>query len=129
MIIGDGVRFRGIEKEDLPFYVKWLNDPEVRRGLSLLMPLSLAEEEQWFADLSKRSPFERPMAIVIQPDPNKDRWVFVGNCGFIDIDWQNRSAEMGIHIGEKEFWNKGFGTKAMRLLLKHGYENLNLHRL
>ena len=38
MIIGDAVRFRGIEKEDLPSYVKWLNDPEVRRGLSLIMP-------------------------------------------------------------------------------------------
>ena len=129
MIIGDGIRFRGIEKEDLPYFVKWLNDPEVRRGLSLFLPLSLAEEEQWFADLSKRPPFERPMAIEIQPDPKKDNWVFIGNCGFFDIDWQNRVAEMGIHIGEKDFWDKGFGTNAMRLLLKHGFENLNLHRL
>ena len=129
MIIGDGIRFRAIEKEDLPYFVKWLNDPEVRRGLSLFLPLSLAEEEQWFADLSKRPPFERPMAIEIQPDPKKDNWVFIGNCGFFDIDWQNRAAEMGIHIGEKDFWDKGFGTNTMRLLVKHGFENLNLHRL
>jgi diamine N-acetyltransferase len=129
MIIGEGIRFRGIEKEDLPSFVKWLNDPEVRRGLSLIMPISLAEEEQWFTDQLKRSPFERPMAIEIQPDPKKDVWVFIGNCGLIDIDWQNRKAELGIHIGEKDFWDKGYGTKAMLLLLKHGFENLNLHRL
>lgn len=129
MIIGDGIRFRGIDKEDLPSFVKWLNDPEVRSGLSLFLPLSLNEEEKWFADLSNRPQFERPMAIEIQPDPKKDSWVFVGNCGLIDIEWKNRSAEVGIHIGEKEFWNKGFGTKAMRLLLKHGFENLNLNRL
>ncbi len=45
MILGDQVRLRAIEKEDLPFYVKWLNDPDVRRGISLIMPLSMAEEE------------------------------------------------------------------------------------
>jgi RimJ/RimL family protein N-acetyltransferase len=129
MIIGDGIRFRGIEREDLPSFVRWLNDPEVRRGLSLRMPLSLSQEEEWFSELSKGSPYERPMAIEILPDPKKDEWVFVGNCGLIDIDWQNRQAEMGIHIGEKKYWNKGFGTKAVQLLLKHGFETLNLHRL
>jgi RimJ/RimL family protein N-acetyltransferase len=129
MIKGDGIRFRGIEREDLPSFVKWLNDPEIRRGLALSLPLSLAQEEEWFADLSKGSEYERPLAIEIQPDPNKDHWVFVGNCGLIGIDWQNRHAEMGIHIGEKEYWNKGFGTKAMLLLCKHGFDNLNLHRL
>lgn len=129
MIIGDQIRFRAIEKEDLPCFVKWLNDPEVRQGLSLLVPLSLAEEEDWFEGVLKRSPFERPLAIEIQPDPKKEDWVFVGNCGLIAIDWQNRSAEIGIHIGEKEYWDQGFGTKAMRLMLKHGFNNLNLHRL
>ena len=129
MILGDQVRLRAIEKGDLPFYVKWLNDPEVRRGLSLIMPLSMAEEEEWFANTLKRSPYERPLAIEIQPDPQKDLWVFVGNCGLIEIDWQNRLAEIGIHIGEKSFWNQGFGTKVMRLMLKHGFENLNLHRI
>jgi len=109
MIIGDQIRLRAIEKEDLPSFVKWLNDPEVRQELSLIMPLSLAEEEDWFASMLKRSPFERPLAIEIQPDPQK--------------------AEIGIHIGEKEYWNQGYGTKAMRLMLKHGFENLNLHRL
>jgi RimJ/RimL family protein N-acetyltransferase len=129
MILGDQIRLRAIEREDLSSFVKWLNDPEVRRGLAMVMPLSLAEEEDWFVGLLKRSPFERPLAIEIQPDPQEDHWVFVGNCSFIGIDWQNRLAEIGIHIGEKDYWNQGFGTKAMDLMLKHGFENLNLHRL
>jgi RimJ/RimL family protein N-acetyltransferase len=129
MIIGDQIRFRAIEKEDLPNFVRWLNDPEVRQGLCLRYPLSLAEEEEWFAAMIKRPPQERPMAIEIQPDPDKDTWVFVGNLGFFDVNWENRSAEIGIHIGEKEYWNQGFGTEAMRLILKYGFESLNLHRL
>ena len=103
MIIGDQIRLRAIEKEDLPSFVKWLNDPEVRRGLELIMPLSLAEEEEWFTNMLKRSPFEHPLAIEIQPDLKKEDWIFVGNCGFIGIDWQNRLAEMGILIGEKVY--------------------------
>jgi RimJ/RimL family protein N-acetyltransferase len=129
MIIGDQIRFRAIEKEDLPNFVRWLNDPEVRQGLCMRYPLSLAEEEEWFATMIKRPPQERPMAIEIQLDPNQDTWEFVGNLGFFDVNWENRSAEIGIHIGEKEYWDKGFGTKAMRLILKYGFESLNLHRL
>jgi RimJ/RimL family protein N-acetyltransferase len=129
MIIGDQIRFRAIEKEDLPSFVRWLNDPEVKLGLSLLYPLSLAEEEEWFSNMLKKPPRERPMAIEIQPDPRKDHWVFVGNCGLFLLDWENRSAEIGIHIGEKTYWDKGFGTRAMQLLLKHGFESMNLHRI
>jgi RimJ/RimL family protein N-acetyltransferase len=129
MIVNDQVRLRAIEKEDLLYFVKWLNDPEVQRWISLRMPLSLAEEEEWFSNQLKKSPFERPLAIEIQPDPQKEDWIFVGNCTLFKIDWQNRSAEIGIHIGEKTYWDQGYGTKAMRLLLKHGFETLNLHRL
>ena len=116
MIIGDQVRFRAIEKEDLPYFVKWLNDPDVQSGLSLYLPLSLAEEEKWFEEILKRDANERPVAIEIQPDPNINEWIFVGNCGLFGIDWQNRYAEVGIHIGEKDFWDQGFGTRAMKLL-------------
>ena len=53
----------------------------------------------------------------------------MGNCGFINTDWENRSAEIGLHIGEKKYWDQGFGTKAMRLILKHGFDSLNFHRI
>jgi len=129
MIIGKQIRFRAIEKDDLHYFVKWLNDPEVRQGLSMIMPLSLAEEENWFEELLKKPQYEKPLALEIQPDPQVDEWIFVGNCGLFGIDWQNRYAEIGIHIGEKGYWNQGFGTKAIRLILKHGFDNLNLHRL
>lgn len=129
MIVGDGIRFRAMEKEDLPMFVLWLNDPEVREGLSMRYPLSLAEEEEWYANMIKRPPQERPLAIEVQSDAQKDLWEMVGNCGFFDTRWEDRSAQIGIQIGEKKYWDKGFGTKAVRLLLKYGFENLNFHRL
>lgn len=129
MIRGERVRLRAIEKADLPAFVRWLNDPEIRQGISLNRPISLDEEEEWFADLLKKPQQERPLAIEIQPDPDKEEWAFVGNCGLFDIDWESRSAEIGIHIGEKKYWDQGFGTRVMRLVCKHAFGDLNLHRV
>jgi RimJ/RimL family protein N-acetyltransferase len=47
----------------------------------------------------------------------------------MNIDWRNRSGEVGIMIGEKACWNQGYGTETMQRLLEHGFNTLNLHRI
>jgi diamine N-acetyltransferase len=126
MIYGDRIRLRHAEREDLPMFVAWLNDPEVRQGLALYLPLSQAEEEGWFEKALKAPPPERPLVIEAKGDEN---WKTIGNSGFHNVDWRNRNAELGIVIGEKRYWNRGYGTETMRLLLAHGFKTLNLHRI
>jgi len=126
MIYGERIRFRAVEREDLPRFVAWLNDPEVLQGLLLYLPLSLNEEENWYESMMKRPTDEHPMVIEIQ---QADEWLPIGNCGFVKIDWRSRSGEVGIFIGEKRLWNQGYGTDAMRLLLQHGFHTLNLNRI
>ena len=126
MIIGERVRLRAMEKEDLPVFVRWFNDPEVRRNLKIVVPLSMGQEEKWYADILDRPVEEHPLCIEIKQGED---WVFIGNLGFLRIDQHDRSAEIGIAIGEKQYWNKGYGTEAMRLLVGHGFENLNFNRL
>ena len=46
MIYGERVRLRHVERDDLPHFVEWLNDPEVTQGLSMRIPLSSDEEER-----------------------------------------------------------------------------------
>ena len=126
MIYGERIRFRHAEREDLPTFVGWINDPEVRAGISLYLPMSLASEELWFENMLKRPPDEQPLCIEIQA--NK-AWKMIGNCGYFNIEAINRAAEFGIMIGEKSEWDKGYGTETMQLLLKHGFETLNLNRV
>jgi RimJ/RimL family protein N-acetyltransferase len=126
MIYGDRIRLRAPEREDLPRFVTWLNDPEVRDGLSLILPLSMAQEETWFEDMLKRSPETQPLVIEVQ---ETDDWIPIGNMGIFALDKIARSAELGIVLGNKAYWNKGFGTKAIRLMLKHCFETLNLNRV
>jgi RimJ/RimL family protein N-acetyltransferase len=36
---------------------------------------------------------------------------------------------VGIGLGEREFWGKGYGTDAMRIILRYAFTELNLHRV
>jgi diamine N-acetyltransferase len=126
MLYGKRIRLRGDERNDLPKFVEWLNDPEVRRYLSMSMPISQAAEEQWFENMLKRPPEEQSLGIEIK---DGDGWKLIGNCGIFDINWRTRSTEVGLFIGEKSCWNKGYGTEVMRLLLHHGFGTLNLNRI
>lgn len=128
MIYSERIRLRAPERADLPQFVAWLNDPEVKQNLSLVFPLSLAAEEKWFEDMLKRSPAEQVLTIEVR-QPDGETWLPIGNCSLMDIDWRNRSAEFGIFIGDKTRWNQGYGAEAARLMLQHGFETLNLHRI
>lgn len=126
MIYGQRIRLRAVEKEDIPRFVAWLNDPEVRSGLSLYLPISESEEENWFENMLNTPAPEHPLVIEIVDGGG---WVPVGNCGFLQMDWRIRSAEVGIFIGKKDYWNLGYGTEVIQLLLRHGFDTLNLNRI
>jgi len=126
VIIGERVRLRAMEKGDLSVFVRWFNDPEVRRNLMMVQPLSMGQEEKWYADMLDRPVDEHPLCIEVKQGED---WVFIGNLAFMHIDQHDRSAEIGISIGEKRFWNQGYGTEAMRLMVGHGFENLNFNRI
>ena len=127
MIYGGRIRLRADERSDLPQFVVWLNDPEVIAGLSAVFPLSQVEEEQWYENMLKTPREEHPMAIDIRTEDGG--WKLIGNCGLFGFNWRSHSAEVGIFIGDKSCWNQGFGTEAMGLILKHGFNNMNLNRI
>lgn len=126
MIYGKRIRLRALEREDLPLFVQWFNDPEVHAGLAVFLPMSLSEEERWFEKMLETPAPEHPLMIEVKSDGG---WKAIGDCGFHQIDWRNRSGELGIVIGEKSLWDQGYGTETMDLLLRHGFNSLNLNRI
>ncbi len=125
MIYGERVRLRAVERSDLPTFVRWFNDPEVRQYLDIYEPISTEGEEQWFEDLQKRQDV-RVYALEARVG---EEWVHIGNIGLHRIRWKDRNAVLGIAIGEKEYWGKGYGADAIRTILRFAFEEMNLHRV
>jgi diamine N-acetyltransferase len=134
MILGDRVRLRRVEREDLPRFVAWLNDPDVRRQLALVYPMGIAQEEAWFEAQLKAEPAVQSFSVDVRAhstaaaglDPD---WTHVGGAGFHSVDWPSRSAELGIVLGNKDSWGRGYGTDTTRSLVEWGFRELNLNRV
>jgi RimJ/RimL family protein N-acetyltransferase len=127
MITSSTVRLRGIEREDIPTFVQWMNDPEVIKYLLINSPLSKVMEEKWF-DHQLEIPPEQGQVLAIEVLDSR-KWVMIGTTGLHNIEQVNRAAEFGISIGDKRYWNKGYGVITSKLMLKHGFEDLNLNRI
>lgn len=126
MIEGKQIRLRAIEKEDLPQLVEWLNCPEVRDNLAVYTPFSMTAEEDWFNMVMKAPLEEHPLCIEVK---TKNGWKLIGDTSFIHYDAHNRNTEFGLFIGDNKYWDKGYGCMATRLMLRYGFNYLNLNRI
>jgi RimJ/RimL family protein N-acetyltransferase len=121
MIYGEKTRLRRIEREDIPTFVRWFGDPEVRAFLLVNSPISHAQEEKWF----ERKLEEESELFAIETLDG----THIGNIELFDFQRVHHQAELGVVLGEKAYWGQGYGSDAIRTLLRFGFEELNLHRI
>jgi len=126
MLSSKRLRLRAIEHSDLSRFVSWLNDPEVTEHLMLYIPMSLPQEEQWYEKTLNGPAEEQPLVIEID---TPEGWTPIGNISLMHVDWRTRSAELGLFIGEKRYWNQRYGGEAIQVMLRHGFEGMNLNRI
>jgi RimJ/RimL family protein N-acetyltransferase len=53
----------------------------------------------------------------------------IGDVGLGQVYWSHGDTYLGIGIGERDFWGKGYGTDAMKLALRYAFIELNLRRV
>jgi RimJ/RimL family protein N-acetyltransferase len=127
MLFGEQVRLRGAERDDIPTFVRWFNDPEVRQYLGFFAPVSIAQEERWFETLPAWDDTRSYFFVIERKDG--ENWQSIGTVALAEIDWRSRVAELAIAVGEKQLWGQGYGTEAAKILLRFAFEELNLHRV
>ncbi len=121
---GELVFLRPRVDDDLALFARWHGNPDVRHWLHMSeMPNQTLEVERQRWQIARNDPTR--VSFVIETLDG----VPIGNIVLIGIDVAHRRAELGIAIGEKGDWGRGYGTDAIRVILRFAFEVLNLRRV
>ena len=117
-------RLREMERKDIERINMWRNDPALIACLGAPFRYINADVDQRWYDqyMNSRNSCVR-CAIVDERDE------ILGLVSLMSIDYVNRSGQLHIMIGAKENRGKGAGTFAVREMVRHGFNNLNLRRI
>ena len=121
-IIGDRIYLSPRNSEDVEQFTQWLNDFETTDYLGRSGTLITSEGEKKYLE-ENNSP--ESTFVIVTLDNNK----MIGTVSLEKINWRNRTATLGIFIGDKDFRNKGYGTEAIKLILEYGFKYLNLYNI
>ena len=123
MLEGELVRLRAREPEDEPLHYRWFNDPQITEYLGRRYPESHATTLEHLRPAAK---WGRSAGFSIE---RLDDGRCIGEVFLGSISDENRSARLGIAIGDRASWDGGFGTDTMRTVCRFGFEMMNLHRI
>lgn len=124
-IEGKLIYLRAIEVSDVSEnYLKWLNEPDVTSGLASGTFPSTMSSLQKFVE-QKSTDKNTVMLAICDKETNKH----IGNIKLDNFDWVSRTCELGILIGEKDFWGKGIGTEVCKLTIQYAFQQLNIRKV
>lgn len=105
-------------------YVSWLNNAEVTKYLEVgMFPATRDKTLEYVQSMKK---INNSIFLAILDKQTKDH---IGNIKLDQINWIHRTGEIGILIGDKDYWGKGYGSEATNLVVTHGFQTLNLRKI
>jgi RimJ/RimL family protein N-acetyltransferase len=122
---GEKVRLRHKRMDDAPADYAWRRDPELAR-FDAAAPLRSSYSDflvTFRDDIEHPTPFRRVYAIEDAAGQH------IGNVMYYNIDERRKEAELGITIGDKRFWGRGYGRDAVRAFLRHLFLDVGLERV
>jgi RimJ/RimL family protein N-acetyltransferase len=125
MATDNEVRLRKKRLTDAPDDYVWLTDPElVELDAAQLLTITFHRYLPIYLD-EFRYPSRKRRAFAVETVEGKH----VGNCSYYDINEKKGEAQLGIMIGNRDYWDKGYGTETVKALLSHIFQETNLNRV
>lgn len=111
--------------EDIEADYRWRVDPELA-ALDATSPLRLTLQEytRYFRDELE---YPSPVSVRLAIDALDGR--HIGNVMYYDIDDQKRQAELGVMVGDRRYWDQGYGADAVATLVAHIFEDTPIERV
>lgn len=120
---GEKTIVRKLQRSDIHLMVKWKNDAEIAdlvRGAPINTTYEL-ESRRYYAGLEDKD----TARFIFETFEGKP----IGFLTLGEIDRENRKAELGMFIGEKDYWAKGYGTDCLRVILSYLFNELDFNRV
>ena len=123
-LIGDRIYLapKGSSIEEIEMFTEWMNDFQVTDYIGKTNQITTYNEEKEYLENSEKN--NRTFNIVNIEDDK-----LICTLGLENINWIERSAILGIFIGDADFRSNGYGVEAIELLLEYGFKYLNLHSI
>jgi RimJ/RimL family protein N-acetyltransferase len=125
MLKGKRVLLRSVRRDDLERLCEFNNDIEVELagGGDPPFPQSLERlHADYDKDISRGG--RDPLWFAIETDG-----LFIGQCALFNFNDMNQTCEVGIAIGDKAYWGKGYGRETIMLLLDYSFRLRNIRKV
>lgn len=108
-------------------FSRWSGDAKYLRLMDSFpaRPFSIKSTQEW---IEKEQAKDRPDKFYFMIRSLKDNRL-LGDIGLDGIRWSHGDTFMGIGLGDREDWDKGYGSDALRLILYYAFNELNLFRV
>lgn len=125
-LIGDRIYLspKGISEEEINKYTEWMNDFQVTDYTGRSSQIMTWQREKEYLENATKNNDNKSFNII---DLESDK--LIGTVGLEHFNYIDRSAVLGIFIGESDFRSNGYGSEAIKLLLEYGFKYLNLHSI
>jgi len=124
VVVGNTASLRYLNLNDAtPEYVSWLNDPEINQYTESRFIVHTKESVEDF--ISKTCNDSNHAFAII----DNESGLHIGNIKIGNINSQHLYADIGLIIGNKNFWGKGVATEAIKMCIDFAFNQLKLHRL
>jgi RimJ/RimL family protein N-acetyltransferase len=123
---GKLVRLREKQLEDAAQDFEWRSDPELATyDAAVPIAMSFRSFVATFTDeLEHPGPHRRSYVVE-----DRETGRHIGNVMYYGYDPARRDAELGITIGDREYWSRGFGSDAVHAMLGYLFDELGLQRV
>ncbi len=122
---GERVRLTALTAADLPDIARWFDDAEFQRlfDSSIAQPKSRETLERWLNEVTTD---DKTVAFATRL---LDGQAPIGYVALDDIEWQHGTASISLGIGDRRYWEQGYGRETLALLVHYAFQELNLHRV
>jgi len=104
-------------------YASWMNDPVINRYLESRFAEHTIEDLRRFINAMMISDRDFLFGMFAGAGDH------IGNIKLGSIDWYHRYGDVGLLIGEPDYWGKGLATEAISLVTEFGFRRLELHKI